>query len=275
MRRILLGLVALVAWLPAPAAAANPGWITSCQLTHALPDDPIVSPGIPGAAHMHVFYGSRDTDASSTPTSLREAGTTCAMPGDTSAYWIPAVYANGQQLRPATSKHALFYYRRIAAPSGTTVRTIPDGLKIIVGNAQASSPSENPTLGNHIIFKCGPGSGTNLPSPPSQCSSGVMVVSLRAPNCWDGVHLDSLDHKSHMAYPRSGRCPVSHPVVLPRVESFFRFSVGTAPIGEVTLASGPWYTIHSDLLFAWESSELQRFMDRCINGLVDCRTNPA
>jgi hypothetical protein len=38
------------------------------------------------------------------------------------------------------------------------------------------------------------------------------------PSCWDGVNLDSADHKSHMAYPiqnyNGGDCPSSHPVHL-------------------------------------------------------------
>jgi uncharacterized protein DUF1996 len=275
IRQVALLFTALFLLLPAtPARAGAPGWIVSCQASHQAPDDPIVSPGAPGAAHLHVFYGSRDTNAFSTPDSLKAMGTTCAMPGDTSAYWLPAIFARGQQLAPGTSKHALFYYRRIAAQGRTTVRTIPDGLRFIVGNANAQSPADNPTLGNHIIWKCGPGSGKNLPHPPTQCKSGVMVVSFRAPNCWDGVNLDSHNHRSHMAYPSGSRCPDSHPVVLQRVESFFRFAVGTAPIGEVTLSSGPWWTVHSDVFFAWVPSELQRFTDGCVNALRDCRKNP-
>jgi hypothetical protein len=272
---VALLLVALCLLLPAtPARAGAPGWIVSCQFSHQSQDDPIVAPGAPGTAHLHLFYGSRDTHAFSTPESLKAAGTTCAMPGDTSAYWLPAVFAGGQQLAPGTTKHALFYYRRIAAPKGTMVHPIPDGLRFIVGNAHAMSPEENPTLGNHIIWKCGPGSGKDLPQPPSQCKSGIMVVSFRAPNCWDGVNLDSPDHMSHMAYPSGSRCPDSHPVVLMRVESFFRFAVGTAPIGDVTLSSGPWWTVHSDLFFAWVPSELQRFTDACTNAMRDCRQDP-
>ncbi len=178
-------------------------------------------------------------------------------------------------LPQGTSKHALFYYRRIAAPSGTNVTLFPDGLKMIIGNAHAKSPAENPQLGTDIIWKCGPGSGTNLPQPPTQCSSGIMVASLRFPNCWDGVRLDSPDHRSHMSYPKSGKCPATHPVVLPRLESFFRYNVGTGPIGTVTLDSGPWYTIHQDFFNAWDQQALGFLMDNCINAGKDCKQNPA
>ena len=42
-------------------------------------------------------------------------------------------------------------------------------------------------------------------------------------SCWDGVNLDSPDHRSHVAYPESGTfegggpCPKSHPIKIPQV----------------------------------------------------------
>jgi hypothetical protein len=277
VRRLAVPLAILsLLWFAPPAYATNPGWITSCQYGHSLPDDPIVFPGQPGASHLHDFVGAKNTDAFSTPDSLRAGGTTCLTIGDDSAYWVPALYENGVRVLPnGTAKNALFYYRRIAAPSGTTVRTIPDGLKIIVGNSHATSPAENPQLGTDIIFKCGPGSSTNLAYPPSSCpDTNIMSVSLRFPNCWDGVHLDSPDHKSHMAYPVSGHCPATHPVVLPRIESFFRYPVGAGTVGTISLSSGPWYTIHQDFFNGWVPSALQSLVTKCINALVVCPNNP-
>ena len=261
---------------PALAQSASPGWIVSCNYSHSLSDDPIVFPRLAGASHLHDFVGGRTTDAFSTRTSLLAGATTCAMPADASGYWVPALYENNVRVLPtATSKDALFYYRRKGAPSGTMVQPFPPGLKIIVGNARATSPQENPQLGRDIIFKCGPGSGVDLPAPPTQCASGIMVISLRFPNCWDGVNLDSADHRSHMAYPVNSRCPRSHPVVLPRLESFFRYSIGTGPIGTIRLSSGPYYTAHQDFFNAWEPAALQALVTRCLNGNMDCGTNPS
>ena len=277
---IILGLLFKVLWdniLSPDVAAANPGWIVSCQYSHSSKDDPIVSPGRTDAAHLHDFTGARNTDAFSTSATLKTGGSTCAIPGDTTAYWVPAMYKNGIRVLPnGTGKHTLFYYRRIAAPSGMTVRNIPDGLRMIVGNANAKSPSENTaiTRGN-IIFKCGPGSTTDLSAPPQQCGSGIMVVSYRFPNCWNGRDLDSPDHLSHMSYPISGKCPSTHPVVIPRIESFFRYNVGTAPIGTITFSSGPFFTAHQDVLAAWKDTTIQFLMDKCINAGVDCGTNPS
>lgn len=261
---------------PEVMKAASSGWIVSCNYSHSLSDDPIVFPGQPGASHMHDFVGASTTDRSSTAASLQSGGTSCAMSADKSAYWVPALYKDGVRVLPkGTSKNALFYYRRKGAPSGTMVQPFPRGLKMIIGNAKAKSPQENPQLGTDIIFKCGPGSTTDLPAPPTRCSSGIMVMSLRFPNCWDGKNLDSPDHRSHMAYPEGSRCPKSHPVVLPRIESFFRYNVGTGPIGTITLASGPYYTAHQDFFNAWDPAVLQTLVTKCLNTPVDCGTNPS
>lgn len=261
---------------PPSSFAADSGWIVSCNYSHTSKDDPIVFPGQPGASHSHDFAGATTTNANSTAQTLLAGGTTCATPGDKSGYWVPTAIRNGQVLHPqGTSKNALFYYRRKGAPTGTTVQPFPLGLKMIVGNAHAKSPSENPQLGTQIIFKCGPGSGTDLPQPPAQCDSGILSVSLQFPNCWNGKDLDSADHKSHMAYPVSGKCPSSHPVVLPRIESFWRYNVGTGPIGTFAFDSGPYYTIHQDFFNAWEPATLQKLIDKCINPVgIDCGTNP-
>jgi hypothetical protein len=264
-----------VGTVPNPTYAASDGWVVTCTYSHSLADDPIVFPTQPGKAHLHDFVGSSKADAFSTSASLRAGGTSCLMPADTSSYWTPAVYKNGVRLLPtATNRNALFYYRQKGAPPGTTVKPFPEGLRMIVGNAHAMSPAENPQLGTEIIFKCGPGSGGDLPAPPKQCESEIMVISLIFPNCWDGKNLDSADHRSHMAYPSGGKCPATHPVVLPRIETFYRYKVGKGPIGTITLASGPYYTIHQDFFNAWEPAALQKLVTNCLNKQVDCGTNP-
>jgi hypothetical protein len=258
-------------------ADAKPGWIVSCTFSHSLPDDPIVAFRQPGVSHLHDFVGANTTDAFSTFESLRTGGTTCAMPGDKSSYWVPALYEDGVQILPqSNSGNNVFYYRRIGAPDGTVVQPFPPGLRIIIGNARAMSPQENPGLGTTIVFNCGPGEqGTPpLPAPPTECASGIMVISFNFPNCWDGVNLDSADHRSHMSYPVNSRCPASHPVNLPRLEAFFRYIVGTGPIGAITLASGPYYTAHQDFFNAWHPNALQTLLTNCINAGIDCGENP-
>ena len=107
-------------------AAAKPGWIVRCTYSLSLNDDPIVFPGQVGASHLHDFAGAKTTNAFSTFNSLLAGGTTCAMPGDTSAYWVPALYEDGVRILPqARSGNTVFYYRRIGAPDGTIVKPFP------------------------------------------------------------------------------------------------------------------------------------------------------
>ena len=39
-----------------------------------------------------------------------------------------------------------------------------------------------------------------FPSNPETCTGGLRA-EVTFPSCWDGLNLDSADHKSHMAYP--------------------------------------------------------------------------
>ena len=65
-----------------PKAAADvvrvAEFLAECPYTHRAPDDPIVFPGLPGASHMHSFFGNDTTNARSDLASLEKGRTTCA-----------------------------------------------------------------------------------------------------------------------------------------------------------------------------------------------------
>lgn len=60
--------------------------------------------------------------------------------------------------------------------------------------------------------------------PPKPCPGGIRATII-FPSCWDGVNLDSPDHRSHVAYSPSStlgalagdKCPETHPVRIPQV----------------------------------------------------------
>jgi hypothetical protein len=96
---------------------------------------------------------------------------------------------------------------------------------------------------------------------------------VKFPECWDGIHLDSPDHHSHMSESvdrDSGRdtCPRSHPVALPRLIARVEFDIRRG--SKVTLSSGFPYTLHGDFINSWRQSRLVRLVDRCINAAIDC-----
>src|SRR5690606_35162170 len=107
-----------------------------CPFSHRLPDDPIIYPNLPGASHMHSFFGNRVTNAYTNVSDLVAGPTNCNPAVDTSSYWVPTLYVDGQPVEPAT---ATFYYLGEGVRDDVIARIqpLPLGLRIVAGNAQA------------------------------------------------------------------------------------------------------------------------------------------
>ena len=236
-------------------------FVETCRFSHQGPDDPIVFPGKPGASHQHTFVGNRTTDAFSIFGSLRSARTTCARAADTAAYWVPALYQGAAVVLP---RAATIYYRRSTT---SPVMPFPNGLRMIAGDAAATSPQ-----GMRVTFwSCGALSGVSpsadVPTCP-QVRGSSLRLHVRFPSCWDGRRLDSADHKSHLAYAVRGSCPSTHPVAVPAIAQINRYpTLG----GEgFTLASGGELSAHADFFNAWRQGALKRLVEGCLNALVHC-----
>lgn len=242
------------------------GWVVRCRFVRHLPDDPIVYPGDPGAAHLHAFFGNRSTDADSTYRTLRRGRTSCGLPQDRAAYWFPAVYERGQRVVPFT---ASFYYRNRISPAAS-VRPFPRGLKIIAGRADAASPQ--PT--SIVYWDCDNGGSDENLDHPVDCGDGVVSANIKFPDCWDGRHKDSPRHRRHMAYSidrnddGSFECPRTHPVAVPRLIYSLRFPVHDGRT--LSLSSGAPRSMHADFINAWVQRKLHRLVVRCIRGQKDC-----
>jgi hypothetical protein len=236
-------------------------FIENCRYSHQAPDDPIVFPGKPGASHQHTFVGNRTTSADSNFGSLRSGGTTCMRADDTAAYWVPALYQGTTEVLPLA---ATVYYRR-----GTLaeVSPFPNNLRVIAGDAKATSPQ-----GMRVTFwSCGVASGVgrseSVPTCPDTRGS-FLRLHIRFPECWNGRQLDSVDHKSHMAYATRAGCPSTHPVEVPQITQIYRYPTRG---GEgFALASGGVYSAHADFVNAWRPGALRRLVDDCLNALVHC-----
>jgi hypothetical protein len=235
-----------------------------CFYDHRAPNDPIVHPGRIGASHLHDFFGNRTTDATSTYDSLRVGGSSCLSPDDASAYWVPTMTRNGEEVQPT----AVHVYYRAFGQNTERVEPFPDGFKIVAGDAKATSPQPNRV----VSWTCrGDEFDDQSPTPPS-CESGEQLkLQIRFPWCWDGVNVDSPDHQSHMAYGEFGGCPASHPRVLPRLAMNVIYPISGDP-GVVTLASGSVYSGHADFFNAWDPDTLSSLVDRCLRGQVQCGT---
>ena len=123
----------------------------------------------------------------------------------------------------------------------------------------ASSTLQSLRLGG---TNCDPVADKSAYWTPTLYQNGVPVAPERVtiyldfPTCWDGVRLDSPNHKDHMAFPAGATCPATHPVVVPRLEFLITYPVNG---GGLTLAgtrngtlvtTAPGYTFHGDFLNA-------------------------
>ena len=277
-RRVLLAMAVLVVSMPSLAMAteasemhstrppipvlraviveggSGPQFSAVCPFSHRLADDPIVYSGQPGASHLHDFFGNSSTNAHSTPESMLGAPSTCRRDGDQSGYWTPTLYNGGTPVQPL---RATAYYR--SRMDRRTIVAPPAGLRMIAG-----AP--------HFQWRCAlPAEPVRRVDGPNDCTQDEMLdLMILFPDCWDGVNLDSADHKSHMAYNSDRTCPPSHPVPLPSLEVPVRYPILSMPRA-VTLAplkapSAP----HADFLNAWDQNVLERLVKHCINTGINC-----
>jgi len=243
-------------------------WVTVCFVTKRAPDDPIVFPGQPGKSHDHTFSGSLAINPSSTAEELLRAPTNCKNSGDKSSYWMPTLLVNGKPELP----YQVRAYYRAGTRETTRLQTIPFGLKMLAGDAMATSPQSAGIAG----FQCrieGKGATVSKQSLPPQCgSTALLEMSVIFPNCWDGKNLDSTDHRSHVSYASGYKCDAEHPVQIPQLTLAERFRPGTTR-GTITLSSmNSPLTLHADFFNAWDPRSLTALMKYCIYGHVFCET---
>jgi hypothetical protein len=238
----------------------------NCAVSRStLPDDPIVFFGQPGASHSHTFMGNTTTFASSTLASLQAGGTSCIAPGDKSGYWMPTMLNGTQEVLPVGPQ--VIYYKTNLIDY-TSVRPFPLGIRFVVGNpgnGAAEFMSQS-----YEGWECGESyNNADIPISCPNTPDTQLNIRFQAPSCWDGVHLDSPDHRSHMAYPVNGRCTAGHPVALPMIEFKMAFPVRGALSG-VTLASGRGFTFHYDFFNAWDPATQAALVNHCIVGGLQC-----
>jgi hypothetical protein len=175
---------------------------------------------------------------------------------------MPTLLLNGQSVSPRGA--TIYYRRKTLAP----VRAFPQGFKLIAGDSRATTPQDLKIT----YWNCGAMStvrpSADVPTCPDDRGQSLRL-HVNFPSCWDGQHLDSADHKSHMAYAVRGSCPTSHPVSLPAITVIFRYPI-TGGSG-VTLASGGVYSSHADFFNSWRPGALQSLVKRCLNALRHCQ----
>jgi Domain of unknown function (DUF1996) len=244
------------AQMPAPH---NGRFHVECAYSHSGPDDPIVFPGEPGQSHLHNFFGATTTDAFSDVDDLVGGDTTCATRQDTAAYWAPALLDGDREIEPISS---IAYYRAAPGVDPEEVQPFPLGLMMIGGDAASTSPQPTDIVG----WACTVGATPQVSPPP--CRGGVLM-QIVFPDCWDGEHLDSADHRSHLARSTASGCPADHPVALPQLEFHVNYPL-PPDLSGLRLASGSLLTGHADFFNAWDPDKLAEEVRYCIHEDAYC-----
>lgn len=252
------------------SAAAGSGVfsITDCRDAGVRRADPIVAPGHPRGSHLHQFVANVATRANSTYNEMISADTSCKLSADTSAYWVPALL--DRRGRAVELRSANAYYRASATRAGTIV-AFPQDLRIVAG-----APNVRTGTDKVVGWSCDDASPYRARVPNCEQRPGRYVKAhIVFPSCWDGVHLDSPDHRSHMAYPDGARCPASHPVPVPRLSMHFTWNVengrGHSLSSDEMLGTRRGRSLHSDFWNTWNQEALEDLVEACLDAGKSCK----
>jgi hypothetical protein len=263
-----------------------------------LYDDPIVYPGQPGAAHLHMFYGNLDANAHSTYESLRASGrsSTDSDMINRSAYWITALMQGDKFVK--LPSHITMYYKRHKATdpwfaaNGLIPADIPAGFKMVFGNNYKPDglpfPDARPIKlasfalfrNNGVIMDAQPDLTTILPI--AQPGDDI-YATLTTPTFWDGIHVDSPNHRSHVKY---GYAKMQDPKlvvldgfrhVLPTMTQRFRYAVTAedkpmdwAFSSDIMMGTKPGESFHGDYAEAWDPEVRRTWHRNAIDRELNC-----
>ncbi|EED17740.1 conserved hypothetical protein [Talaromyces stipitatus ATCC 10500] len=282
------------------AVQASNFWRLPCKSrTVAARIDPIMSPGEINS-HLHTIFGSGGFSPNVTQDDLLQSScTSCAVTQDRSAYWAPPLmflYPNRSSTMVNQDGGILIYYFGY----GENPQPFPPGFRMVAGDQYLRNftgpvpdpPTSEWTTDQKTQFSLAQKSlGFNclhyhsdthedslyrhtLPDKQfldENCSDGLRL-ELMFPSCWNGVDIDSVDHKSHMAYPdlvKDGTCPEGFATRL--ISLFYETKYDTQDFkgvdGQFVLATGDptGCGYHGDFIQGWQPDFLRQAMDECSN----------
>lgn len=248
--------------------------------SHFLTADPIVFPGVAGAGHLHLFFGNMNVDQNTTAANIMAGNASVSAGGslNQTAYWTPALIdtRNGKPLTPQ-NELTLFYYKcGYLGVTCSQIQPFPAGLRMIAGT---SSLTTEVAQAGVIRIWCEGGDGTIRGRIPS-CNRGEeLAFEVIFPQCWDGVNLDSPNHKSHMAYATGQGCPADHPVPLTEISMNIKYVVEDSGTDTYLRLSSDNYTggvggysMHADWFNGWDVPTMNTWVSKCINPMSDCHS---
>jgi len=247
--------------MPYPDGQPVGAFRTVCEVSHFAYADPIVYPGQSPAGHLHMFFGNTGLSGDSTYSSLRSSGNGTCRGGiaNRTAYWVPALLDDNAT--PVVPKTINVYYKSgYGINNPTDVTVIPDGMKMIVGNAMATTPQPL----NNVNWNCNGSKSASI----GDCY-GDLTMTVEFKQCSSGA-LDSPDHKSHLSDPINRACTdPAFPLTLPVITYQIIYNVnGTASwrlssdMYPVSNGNGG-YSLHGDWMDGWDPEIKRTWTEHC------------
>lgn len=303
--------IAALVQRPTPAGDNTGAFRTVCYRATMGYFDPIVHPGEDNSSHLHQFFCNDGINPSSTAETLLSQGGSTSRGGamNKSAVWTPTIIDTLDN-SPRPGRAMIVYYKTGFATDHPSTQPVPVGLKMIFGDPSATTFTRWGISG----FSCDGNavandhdepfiSGQHIIPTKAQCGPGHEVwMTATAPNCWDGVRLDSPNHRDHMAYtsiPWNAQtlpngCQPDHPILIAQVSALVIVPVGPnddpgrwvlssdrplpagAPTqaGDLTLSDGrvvrPGVTMHVDYFAHWLPEFQDVWIKNCLRVSLDC-----
>jgi hypothetical protein len=265
MRLLLLASIICFCITASPAFAYKQGkYLQNCSQANVAQVDPLVTPGQP-ADHNHAEFGAVNWGTSTTTADMLAGLTTCKIPGNHSAYWVPPFIAtDGSTVLPTSAGG---YYGAFWTPDTEQVEPFPVGIRFIVGNPH-STVLQSTSI---VHWRCDTAGQPTLAAPPTSCPAGVGVeLAFDGPKYWDGLNLDTPNHQSHLSYTKDAGHQIRIPVIA------WSFHYPAAAVGGMLDSDhgvGPaGRTAHMDL---WEAQDpfQQAELTKCLNDPARNQTN--
>ncbi|KAI0434371.1 WSC domain-containing protein [Xylaria sp. FL1042] len=264
----------VAALLSAPCVSAQSvgdTFTVNCNPLTIQRRDPILSFGKDTSDHVHTVVGATAFKADTTnQDAINSKATTCDKILDHSIYWVPQLYhinSDGKYELVTHKGSAVYYQNRVcdyqkgrtSCPNIQTnfAAAPPAGLRMLSGNKDLRTFNQSDITQRAINHHCiGSIDQETNSLPVVHCDTIRSQVTF--PPCWDGVNVDTADHKSHMAFPaigdyNGGVCPQSHPVAI--MQLFYEFHFDTAKYTDrnFVFAQGDktGYGFHGDFINGW------------------------